>query len=80
MALINKLIKLYNMLEGKKSIYYTEVKSKIIAGMKFSKLMHVGNKTVRIYFDSELKDCTIGQETIKTVFFDTPKKINYKKF
>lgn len=68
------------MLQGQKSAFYIDVKSKIIAGMQFSKLMHIGNKTVRIYFDNEVKDWTIGQETIKTVFFDMPKNIKYSKF
>jgi hypothetical protein len=67
------------MIEGIKSKYYTDVKSPIIAGMKFcykkgltsdNKCMQIGYDLVRIYYDTIDKDCVIGQERIKRVFND----------
>jgi hypothetical protein len=63
---------------GTKTEFYIEVKSKIKAGMRFCynrgeitdyKIKTIGYKIIRFYFDTKEKDCTVGQETIKTIFF-----------
>lgn len=61
----------------KKSEFFVDVKTPIKAGMQFNngkispisyKMKIVGYDLVRIYFDSEEKDCTISQERLKRVF------------
>lgn len=62
------------MLQGQKTIYYTDVKTPILAGMPFAypktnnnKIRKVGYEVVRLYFDSPLKDWQVGSERIKRV-------------
>ena len=58
------------------SIYFTDVKSPVFAGMQFgytkgrtinNKFEHIGYELVRIYYNSQEKDCIIGQQRIKRV-------------
>jgi hypothetical protein len=60
-----------------KTKFFTEVQLPICAGMQFAytkgetknnKIKKVGYKLVRIYYDSSLKDCCVGQEVVKQVF------------
>lgn len=68
---------------GKSSKFYTDVKSIMRAGMEFDYrggtkdkvkyspvIKNVGHKIVRIYFETKEKDCTIGEQVIKTVLYD----------
>lgn len=59
-------------------MFYTDVKSSIVAGMeqtyinggtKNNKLKKVGYKIVRLFFDTKEKDCLVGESAVKTVFF-----------
>lgn len=59
------------MLQGQKSIFYTDIKMPIKAGMKFGtndyKIKKVGFEVIRQYFDTEQRDWQIGSERIKRV-------------
>ena len=64
------------MIIGMKSIFFTDVKSPISAGMQFTynkgglkgyKCKCIGYDLIRIYFDTKEKDYTIGEERIKRV-------------
>ena len=63
----------------KNTNYFNDVKTPIMAGMQFCykngetknhKLKKVGYDLVRIYFDTKEKDCVVGQQRIKRVFYD----------
>ena len=59
------------MLQGQKSKFYIDVKTPVKAGMKFGtkdyKIKKIGYDLVRIYFDNQDKDCTIGMERLKRI-------------
>ena len=58
---------------GKSSKYYTDVKSIMRAGGRGrtpGRIKDVGHKIVRIYFETKEKDCIIGEQVIKTVWYD----------
>lgn len=59
------------MLQGQKSKFYIDVKTPVKAGMQFGtkdyKIKKIGYDLVRIYFDNQDKDCTIGMERLKRI-------------
>ena len=56
-------------MKGIKTIYFTDVKMPIVAGMQFGtknyKMKTVGYEIYRQYFDSEDKDWQVGVEVIE---------------
>lgn len=56
-------------MNGIKTQFYTDVKSYIECGKSSREMKKVGYKIVRIYFDNADKDCTVGEEKVKTVFY-----------
>jgi hypothetical protein len=66
-------------LTGIRTKIHTDVKSDVVAGMEFlytkgatksGRMQKVGYDIVRIYYDSIDKDCFVGHERIKRVFFN----------
>lgn len=68
---------------GKSSKFYKDVKSIIRAGMEFDYrggtrdkakyspvIKDVGHKIIRIYFETNEKDLIIGEQVIKTVWYN----------
>jgi hypothetical protein len=57
--------------EGKKTKFYTDVKSPIRAGMPFGsndyKIKTIGHDVYRLYYDSKDKDMQVGVQRIKRI-------------
>jgi hypothetical protein len=60
-----------NRIEGKKTIFFKDVKVPIRAGMEFGstnyKIRTIGYDVFRQYFDTKEKDMQVGRELIKRV-------------